>query len=164
MRHDTCSLNVVNTSRYCSAPSYFPRRLDFFDALPTSSSEGIIRQSVSDVFSGMNLSMQAFNAAPTPIKEEQVHPSLLYPVPPSISLFITFFQLPQFNMSSCFNYSGLKLPACHPGTFSQPGTCFVSRSVPPTSISVPGPAPLPVQTTPRCSSEFVHSFRIAVYG
>ncbi|VDP08784.1 unnamed protein product [Heligmosomoides polygyrus] len=53
----------------------------------------------NDVFSGMNLSMQAFNAAPTPIKEEQ---------------------LPQFNMSSCFNYSGLKLPACHPGTFSQP--------------------------------------------
>ncbi|VDL87128.1 unnamed protein product [Nippostrongylus brasiliensis] len=47
----------------------------------------------------MNLSMQAFNAAPTPIKEEQ---------------------LQQFNMSSCFNYSGLKLPACHPGTFSQP--------------------------------------------
>nr|CDJ85491.1 hypothetical protein HCOI_00636700 [Haemonchus contortus] len=58
------------------------------------------QKQTNDVFSGMNLSMQAFNAAPTPIKEEQLN---------------------QFNMSSCFNYSGLKLPACHPGTFSQPG-------------------------------------------
>ncbi|XGW12289.1 hypothetical protein V3C99_013190 [Haemonchus contortus] len=57
------------------------------------------QKQTNDVFSGMNLSMQAFNAAPTPIKEEQLN---------------------QFNMSSCFNYSGLKLPACHPGTFSQP--------------------------------------------
>ncbi|RCN43186.1 hypothetical protein ANCCAN_10831 [Ancylostoma caninum] len=53
----------------------------------------------NDVFSGMNLSMQAFNTNTAPVKEEQ---------------------LPQFNMSSCFNYSSLKLPACHPGTFSQP--------------------------------------------
>ncbi|KAK6042346.1 hypothetical protein COOONC_20149 [Cooperia oncophora] len=60
----------------------------------------------NDVFSGMNLSMQAFNATPTPIKEEQLN---------------------QFNMSSCFNYSGLKLPACHPGTFSQPGE-FIFQS------------------------------------
>ncbi|KAL6734130.1 hypothetical protein Aduo_004703 [Ancylostoma duodenale] len=57
----------------------------------------------NDVFSGMNLSMQAFNTNTAPVKEEQ---------------------LPQFNMSSCFNYSSLKLPACHPGTFSQPGKVF----------------------------------------
>ncbi|KAJ1365798.1 hypothetical protein KIN20_026234 [Parelaphostrongylus tenuis] len=29
-------------------------------------------------------------------------------------------ELAQFNMSSCFNYSGLKLPTCHPGALAQP--------------------------------------------
>ncbi|KJH46769.1 hypothetical protein DICVIV_07185 [Dictyocaulus viviparus] len=68
----------------------------------------------NDIFSGMNLSMQAFNTAPVPVKEEQ---------------------LSQFNMSSCFNYSGLKLPTCHPGTLSQPAESismcilFLSKSL-----------------------------------
>ncbi|PAV89674.1 hypothetical protein WR25_16691 [Diploscapter pachys] len=117
-----------------------PHAARFYDtplAKTTSSAPGtspffppFLPSSQLDVFSGMNLSKDAIT--PLPKQEDNMPPSLrpsaFYDsAPPSKEAFAMSLGLPTAkeensnlnSLSSCFNYSSLKLPSC-PTSFGQP--------------------------------------------